>query len=770
MEHLRANPNALWRLDNEGSSQTDYSGYNNPATITGTPPRLHGLSSYTTHSKVFGNSITCAFPNTVYDSSRPATEPFSVAAAIYPFSNNRNDVTAKISVLSHNNALDGLWLDGKTVNFTTIHKINGDDYSNDVLTDSPVMYYRFEDVIPSATMTDSSPNGHNGTYNTAASYATGILGTSLDVIDASHNAYVLAADWPNLSATHSIEFWINPRSVASNKIIASARADSTAAAKLFVYLNAGNLTWDTGASGTGSNRWNTGYFPPVNIWTHIVLVRTSTNRMLYVNGQLQATGPAGTLSNPAVHLRIGTNEADNNTDAFDGLIDEFAIYNTALAADRIASHYNTDVSFTCKYNYNIDRPMQVFGVHTSSKNSLYMDGSVVAEVNIPEGHAEYSKSGSLYAGQSSDATRFVGMNMVALYPNIIKPLDIKKIFSDSIRLKYNIPGSPISTESVDILNVPGSFTVEWKESVHWRQAKLTRCVIDSGVLRAQRSNGVTQSAEWVDTVNLMAMDPDDHIESASLYYTGYNIIVYISEDGVTWTEHRNGNLISALPTGVSPYLKNLYIRVVFTEGQDDSYIDYMRLIVKTSPTTDPTAGRTVQVGPLHSEVGIWDNVYREDRGVRFVNDKLIISGDIDNPVSTIELWIKMNATGDMTLIDSGTVTKTLVADTGGTSYWSGTAQLAGVVGPWQIFHFVTSSPITASITINGVEEDASHGGDINIGRIILYHTALTGSQISSIVENYTGLTSAPLLDESAISIAEPSDSVIYYAHDWTNTR
>jgi hypothetical protein len=77
---------------------------------------------------------------------------------------------------------------------------------------------------------------------------------------------------------------------------------------------------------------------------HLVFVNDDTNNVgyLYVNGALVYTSGVKTtamgLWNNAKRFTVGISATLNG--AFDGKMDEIAVYTTALSADRILVHYN----------------------------------------------------------------------------------------------------------------------------------------------------------------------------------------------------------------------------------------------------------------------------------------------------------------------------------------------------------------------------------------------------------------------------------------------
>lgn len=80
---------------------------------------------------------------------------------------------------------------------------------------------------------------------------------------------------------------------------------------------------------------------PVNVWMHVAVTLGDKTAKLYVNGELKATNTNVTIKpsdfKPGVNY-IGKSQF--NDPLFNGMIDEFRIYNSALSAEEIQAVYN----------------------------------------------------------------------------------------------------------------------------------------------------------------------------------------------------------------------------------------------------------------------------------------------------------------------------------------------------------------------------------------------------------------------------------------------
>src|SRR5205823_4943216 len=133
----------------------------------------------------------------------------------------------------------------------------------------------------------------------------------------------------------TISAWINPTDFGDYRAIISKRDSALAASMRFdmglelqsgkVYLaNPIHLTFD--------------YAPPKTTWTHLTVVATPTNTILYVNGALQQTLGVFTLgTRSTANTAIGGTgeQLSGDDDPFKGAIDEVRVYNRVLSPSEI---------------------------------------------------------------------------------------------------------------------------------------------------------------------------------------------------------------------------------------------------------------------------------------------------------------------------------------------------------------------------------------------------------------------------------------------------
>lgn len=239
------------------------------------------------------------------------------------------------------------------------------DYRDAVLADTPNVYYRLSENAQSTTSSgvlvaeDDSGNDYDGNYFGAVSVGhPGALPTEVsNAAEFNRGTVTNGGGWVETfisalasgTGNFSIEAWVFPRSfdpagldriwrllsVGSQNVQLSVRSDGTLRAGFSDGTNGGTL--DTSAALT-LNRWN-----------HVVAVKSGTtgpaNWKIYINKVEVSTGasPAGTgnVTVTANSGQIGGYDVSGvGQGAFDGFIDEVAVYPSALSSARVTAHYD----------------------------------------------------------------------------------------------------------------------------------------------------------------------------------------------------------------------------------------------------------------------------------------------------------------------------------------------------------------------------------------------------------------------------------------------
>lgn len=227
-----------------------------------------------------------------------------------------------------------------------------DPYWKEVLADSPYAYYRFDGDtgLNGSVLDDSSPGGANdGSYvgNVAIEPDTPLaLGGRASHYPGNVNDYALGtSNQPTTALT--VEAWAKSDTENWNNtgMIVSKRDG------FIIHPNSGekSVRFYVHAGGWASVSYDLGSIPGFDLrdWHQYVGVYDSTapsNQLqFYVDGVLRAqTNTTGSITVQGNGTYIGQDSlCCGGNRRFDGLIDEVALYGTALSGDRIAAHFSS---------------------------------------------------------------------------------------------------------------------------------------------------------------------------------------------------------------------------------------------------------------------------------------------------------------------------------------------------------------------------------------------------------------------------------------------
>jgi prepilin-type N-terminal cleavage/methylation domain-containing protein len=222
---------------------------------------------------------------------------------------------------------------------------NGIDVVGNNVGSAPGGWWGMDEGTASTTV-DLSGNGNNGTWNGTAAgtngtyYAQGKVGPWAGYFNGG-NDYININNSPSLNFTSAVTMcaWIYPTvtpATSTYEGIFAKRLGSN-----YAYgINYNATTFQIYTSGSSGIQPFT-YTPPVNVWTHICGVISSSPTALYTNGILFGIlGSGGGLSINTFNLTIGASYA--GYEPFTGLIDDVRVYNRALSAVEIQSMYSAE--------------------------------------------------------------------------------------------------------------------------------------------------------------------------------------------------------------------------------------------------------------------------------------------------------------------------------------------------------------------------------------------------------------------------------------------
>ena len=219
-------------------------------------------------------------------------------------------------------------------------------YRSTVLEAGPVAYWRLDEAEGNTAASDETGNGHDGTYGGGVTQGADGLIVQDDAAASFSEASSDGVEVPIhtnlkfLDADFTIEAWVK------------VTADLTASRYIFCWTGAitagAKARWGIAVDQSGSalrftadraaaQVATTAYDFSQNVAYHVAVTydATTDDLLLYVDGVAEASGTsAGSISDSTNAIRIGRNQDTG----VDGVIDEVAVYDTVLSAERLAHH------------------------------------------------------------------------------------------------------------------------------------------------------------------------------------------------------------------------------------------------------------------------------------------------------------------------------------------------------------------------------------------------------------------------------------------------
>lgn len=208
-----------------------------------------------------------------------------------------------------------------------------DEYSKQVLADKPVGYYRLDEPLGSASVADSSGNGNDGTASAKVGFGApgAIAGNTAAAFDGVSDVnlgdkFDFAGQVPM-----SVEAWLWPVADDSGFLGKGYYEQGLGYDGWFIAEGSDDLQCIRGGAGVILTKLSK------TEYTHVVMTFDGLNLIVYLNGSKAKTTPTTTAviehPNP---VQIGK---VNEWKSAVASIDEVALYDTALSAERVAAHF-----------------------------------------------------------------------------------------------------------------------------------------------------------------------------------------------------------------------------------------------------------------------------------------------------------------------------------------------------------------------------------------------------------------------------------------------
>lgn len=435
-----------------------------------------------------------------------------------------------------------------------------------------------------------------------------------------------------------------------------------------------------------------------------------------------------------------------------GQMDGLLINGTVVS---MVTKYTTAPEARCSFDIQQRRAVFAFGVHTETKNSLYINGELVAEVELTEQQQAdtfASTSANLSCGSTVGSQR-IAVNAIAYYSSVPDGVDILRQYetgtelSDDEEVVSSFGGThiPLSLNNADI------FIDQWWETDEdWYAASMYNVIVQDESLMPQVEGNTSLPGYWLDSFILSAAEVTS-IYGVSLNWDGEGATVEVSLDGTTWETAQRGVNVAMIPPGFDPTNKELQIRVSFPGGivDDKSFLDGLNVVGLLSASNQPVGGRTVTYNNAFPERDYRPLAFHNNWGVEIGSGgSVTISADAVEaiPARTIEMWIRRSGTNPTVSIS-------------GTTYQNGVLSTATLDdGEWTLMHIVAAADVTGDIVISGPAQ---------VGYVGIYESALSADEILDIYDAYVGRNNWRVNDNSVVAVSDNANNASIYAYDWS---
>lgn len=486
-----------------------------------------------------------------------------------------------------------------------------------------------------------------------------------------------------------------------------------------------------------------------------IIVGPTTKISLNAYAVMQRGRESASFSVEAVFRSIKkdpTNLAIQQVWGNDNIYDGICIAGTVVS---FTTKYTSTGSATCSYDIQNNRAVRVVAVHTDAKNSLYVDGDLVAEVDITAAQQAdtYLGDGNTITCGGTTGTNLLAVNAIAVYRTVVAEEDIDVHFNEAVDnlSEFHVASGyggtllPLSDEHTAPYAIRTFSTAQ-----DWDQGFKSGVVIEYEQVSPELRNGISVPGSW--SVIHPLPQGMGTLYGVTLSWQGQGVTVDTSLDGITWNTVTKGVKTPTIATGFDPTDKLLYVRASFAGSvlDDPAYIDDLIITTYINNTLPAVDGRAVTLTntSIESNEDIMD--YDMNWGAELVNGTLTIAapGTGSFAPKTIEVWAKK--------FSSASFTDNVSSPTA--QYTNGTTFQAYQIDEWQLRTYVISAGFSGALTFTGTGQ---------IGSVVLYPYAKTATEVMDTYRAYVGRPQTVLATQGSVVITQLSSEIDAYEYEWS---
>lgn len=460
--------------------------------------------------------------------------------------------------------------------------------------------------------------------------------------------------------------------------------------------------------------------------------------------------------------------------------------------DGEAIHFTTDhgEKGSCTASYcppSITGSFHVVGVHTGSKNELYINGVRVSasDLNQDQISSDYrlvNNSDALYVGHLSGA---IVVDCVAVYSVALTGTMIMNHFrwgrnAPDFRSVVTGRNGNYWTFTDDTAGVAFDFKFDTDEE--WFTGETTSVSRENNMLLpAFDQNGLTRAGDWQAGIILGAIA--DKLEGSKIEWDsdgGVTVMTSI-DGGNSWSKAINGREVAGISRDYSTAGQSLEVKVLFPAGESVDTITKMRSLsiklyssrISVSNVSGLNANFTGHSTLANTE---HQPIEHEDRaGVHLYNSNALIDSKNGR---TVEMWINLDegAAVDEYIMDARPGSNVYLKYSGlqwSTSsetilYINGERKTGAAINifPGRWTHLVFILPVATNDIVNIGDKNLS----MHIGMYASYEYAMNDIQVRGLYNAYFGVNSVNITEASGIRISDlDGKDVKIYSYPWTLT-